>query len=124
MVGNQTTLSIHSSHTARKPMSLPKASVTHAYTPPFLGQPAANSAQTKATGIKKQRPAAIKKVMAWLPKSAVVGRFLRLTIAETLNMAKVKTPKNFLGRRVVGLFTMLILFKYLKVKSKGDLITY
>jgi hypothetical protein len=35
--------------------------------------------------------------MVWLPKSAVVGRFLKLTIAETLNMAKVKTPRNFLG---------------------------
>ena len=53
-VGNHTTFSIQSNHTARNPDLGPNAALTHANIPPALGQPVASSAATNESGMKKK----------------------------------------------------------------------
>ncbi len=94
IVGYQMTFSIHSSQIARNPSLGPNATFTHVYMP-LSGQPDASSAETSATGIKKNRAERARKIMIERPYSAKRGKFLILHMAQTLIRAIVEAVRVF-----------------------------
>ena len=82
IVGYHTTLDIQTNQIEAKPALWPKASFTHVYIPPFSGQPVANSAETRETGIRKKNAEMSIKDKEENPYSALKGQFRILRIVE------------------------------------------
>src|SRR5690349_11692707 len=94
MVGYQITFSIHSSQIAKNPSRGPKATFTHVYTP-LSGHPDANSADTRAVGMKKKSEERMRKRTTERPYSAKTGKFLILQMAQTLISAIIQAERAF-----------------------------
>src|SRR5664280_444665 len=111
IVGNQTRSFDHSQKTAMKPDLSPKASCTHAETPPPLGQPVASSAPAMLSGIRKVIVPIRYHPMDDQPNSAIGGRLRRLSTAATLIMASTNTPSALTLTFFLSIRTFLLFVK-------------